>query len=321
MAIAYTTGTINQPDSGSVGQSMAERIRDDVIAHVAWDLVEEFTAASGNVRWYVVKCLATPSGLPADYYVIIGRTLSNGELRLFFCEDYNSSSHTATYWPPGSTAAQTWDASGRNSQTFVLGANQPSGGAGQPYYLGWTPSGTSTKWWITTAQDGFTVAFNGPSNGFFHVGVYTPLTVLPIDMPIQMTGFTLSGTGYGAIARNPGVANINCAGYAFYVATAGGSTSGNGPLLGFSQHDLRYNDKLQGGSRPVAECGMAIFVGSSGDQAIYGYALGKQKRMRATSGPLPAGMAFGDAYVLQSRLWVPYLPTDGRLWDTGVASS
>lgn len=321
MAILFTTGTINQPDAGSVGQSMVERIRDDVAAHIAWDLVEEFTAASGTCRWYVFKCLATPSGLPSDYYVVISRTLSNGELRLFFCEDYNSSSHLASFWAPGSPSAQTWDASGRNTQTFTLGTNPSVGSAGQPYYIGWTPGGTSTKWWITTAEDGFTVAFNGPSNGFFHVGVYTPLTALTIGMPIQMTGFTLSGSGYGVIARNPGVSNINCAGYAFYVATAGSSSASNGPLLGFANHDLRYNDKLQGGSRPVAECGMAIFVGSSGEQAIYGYALGKQKRMRATLGPLPPGLAFGDAYVLQGRLWVPYSPTDGRMWDTGVASS
>jgi hypothetical protein len=67
--------------------------------------------------------------------------------------------------------------------------------------------------------------------------------------------------------------------------------------------------------------GIAIDVGSSGDQAIYGYALGKQKRMRASIGTVPSGLAFGDAYVLQGRLWVPFLPTDGRMWDTGVASS
>jgi hypothetical protein len=38
MASQYTTGTINQPDSGSVGQAMVEKIRDDVSAHAAWDL-------------------------------------------------------------------------------------------------------------------------------------------------------------------------------------------------------------------------------------------------------------------------------------------
>ena len=321
MAIVFTTGTISQPDAGSVGQAMVERIRDDVVAHTAWDLVEEFTAASGAVRWYVLKCLASASGLPADYYVIIGRTLSTGELRLFFCEDYNSSSHIATYWPPGSTTAQLWDASGRCSQTFTLGAANTTGSTNNPAYIYWTPAGTSTKWWITVSEDGFTVAFNGPSNGFFHVGAYVPLMALTNDMPIQMTGYQQSSPGYGNIARNPGVPNITCAAYAFMLATAGGSGAGNGPLLGFANHDLRYNDKLQGGSRPVAECGMAIYVGSSGDQAVYGYAVGKQKRMRASQGTVPAGMAFGDAYVLSGRLWVPYSPTDGRMWDTGVASS
>jgi len=320
MPITYTTGTINQPDSGSVGQAMVERIRDDVSAHVAWDLVEEFTAASGTVRWYVLKCLAAQSGLPSDYYVIFGRTLANGEIRVWFCEDYQAASHLATYFPPGGISNNTWDASGRYTQSFTLGTAQPSSGT-QPGYTSWVPSGTSTKWWLAVDIDGFSVAFNGPSNAFFHIGAYTPLSLLTNSMPIQIIGYLWSAQGNGGIARNPAAANINTQGYAFMINAGGSSAASSSPLLGFSQHDLRYNDKLQGGSRPVAEVGMTIATGSSGDQALYGYALGKQKRMRATAAQVPAGMAFGDAYVLQGRLWVPYLPSDGRMWDTGVASS
>jgi hypothetical protein len=52
-----------------------------------------------------------------------------------------------------------------------------------------------------------------------------------------------------------------------------------------------------------------------------GWALGKQKRWRVTNQSAPVGFAFGDAYALDGRLWVPFLPSDPRMWDTGVAAS
>jgi hypothetical protein len=320
MPIAYTTGTINQPDAGSVGQAMVERIRDDVSAHAAWDLVEEFTAASGAVRWYVLKCLASASGLPNDYFIVIGRTLSNGELRFAICEGYDAASHTMSLFPQYSSNNNVqYDANGRNPATLVLGAAAFTTGGAAPKYQNWIPAGTSTKWWITVDSDGFTVAFNGPSNGFVHCGAYTPLTSLPILTPVQMIG---SSDTYGGITNNPAVANILATAYALSIA-GGGYTGGAFSYaipLGFPG-DLRYNDKLQGGSRPVAEIGMTVVANFTGDQAVTGWALGKQKRMRGTSQQVPAGMAFGDAYVLAGRLWVPFSPTDGRMWDTGVASS
>lgn len=317
MAIVFTTGTINQPDAGSVGLAMVERIRDDVVAHVAWDLVEEFTPAASVVRWYVFKCLASQSGLPNDYYVVIGRTLSTGELRMFICETYNAASHIATnFCPLSPSTAVLFDATGRYTTDFTLSTAQPSAGSA-PAYCSWVPSGTSTKWWLTVSEEGFTVAFNGASNGFFHVGTYTVLSQLPILMPI--TFFGSNSTGY--ITRNPAAANLNTAGAALgYLGGTSAGTPGTQYLLGVSG-DLRYNDKLQSNQRSVAEISMQIQPNSTGDQAIYGFALGKQKRMRASAGGIPAGMAFGDAYVLLGRLWVPYLPTDGRMWDTGVASS
>jgi hypothetical protein len=322
MAIVFTTGTINQPDEGSVGLSMVERIRDDVIAHVAWDLVEEFTPAAGAVRWYVFKCLAAQSGLPSDYYVVIGRTLATGELRLFICETYNAASHIATNYAPGTYSSQfQYDATGRYTPDFVLGTAQPSSSVA-PAYASWTPSGTSTKWWITVSEEGFTVAFNGPSNGFFHVGTYTVLAQLPILMPITFFGTAgQPGSGFGYITRNPAAVNLTTYGAALVYNGGGGSAAPTSTyLLGFGG-DLRYNDKLQNNQRPVAEIGMQIQPNNTGDQAVYGNALGKQKRVRATAQNVPAGFAFGDAYVLQGRLWVPYHPTDGRMWDTGVASS
>lgn len=320
MAIQYTTGTINQPDAGSVGLAMIEKIRDDVVAHPAWELVEEFTAGAGLARWYVLKCLAAVSGLPDDFFVIFGRTLASGELRAFICEEYTPGTHIAQYFcPSGYSSDVAYDNLGRHPATYTLGAPVlPNSSGPNPMYSYWTPSGTSSKWWIAVDDDGFTVAFNGTANGFMHIGAYTPLTQMPIDMPLQIAA-SQSLQGYGFITRNPAVANINYKGAALTFA-GGEGTSISGQSLGFCT-DLRYNDKLQNNERPVAEAGMAIRPYNTGDTAICGGVLGKQKRMRWTVFGVPAGVAFGDAYVLQGRLWVPYLPTDMRFWDTGVASS
>lgn len=322
MAITFTTGTINQADAPSVGQAMAERIRDDAVAHIAWDLVEEFTAAGGTCRWYVLKCLAAQSGLPLDFYVVMSRTLSTGELRWFICEDYVAGTHTAKYYAPGAYSSQfLMDASGRHTVGYVLDTSPPAGsGGGTPGYTGWTPSGTSSKWWLCVAEDGFTAAFNGASNGFVHAGTYIPLCDMPIAMPIQIMGSGGSLGSQGALTRNPAMANVTWFATGLMFDGGAGTSSSSGQRLGFDS-DLRYNDKLNSNARSVAEQGMTVFSVSLGDADKIGYALGKHKRMRVTTKSLPTGTAFGDAYIMQNRLWVPYSTNDGRFWDTGVASS
>lgn len=316
MALVFTTGTINQPDAGSVGQAMAEKIRDDVSAHAAWELVEEFTPSTGVQRFYVLKCLAAVSGLPADFFVVIARVLATGELRFAICETYNSGSHNMgkyAFW----SGSPVYDADGCAPYTFVLAAAGMLQTSNQPHFSTWIPGGTSTKWWIIAADDGFTVAFNGASNAFIHAGAYTPLTVLPIPMPIQLVGYN---DQQGALTRNPAVAGISDQAYALLFEGGNSSLAGYGPPLGF-QGQLRVNDKLQDNQRPIAEQGMTMYVPDLNSQAIRGWALGKQKRMRVTSQAAPVGFAFGDAYAMAGNLWVPYLPTDGRIWDTGVAAS
>lgn len=318
MAIQYTTGTINQPDAGSVGLSMVEKIRDDVVAHAAWDLVEEFTPSGGAVRWYVFKCLGTSNGYGLDFFVIVGRTLSTGKLTFTICEGYATGGHSMQFYPRRSGSGVTYDSEGRATDTQVLGTTEISAGSPNPQFIQWSPAGTSTKWWIIVDDDGFTVAFNGASNGFFHCGGYIPLTELPIDLPIQFIGYADS---IGGICRNPAVEGISSAfsSSAHLMFGGGGSSVGNGQFLGF-RGELRYNDKLQNNQRPVAEQGMIMSV-STGEQAQNGFALGKQKRMRVTDTATPVGFAFGDAYALGGTLWVPFSPTDPRMWDTGVASS
>lgn len=317
MAITFTTGTINAASAAAVGQAMAEKIRDDVVAHAAWDLVEEY--APGSMVWYVFKCLATSSGLPADFYVIMQRTISDGSLRLFVAEDYNSGTHTVSHYGEIKTSETTiFDSLGRAPATYVLSTSQLNNiPTSNPRCSLWGPSGTSTKWWLAVDNDGFSVAFNGASNGYFHCGAYTPLSVTPSAMPIQW----IDGNLPGGITRNPACASITTKGGALSIQGGNQAASVNSsPPLGFLGR-MDQNDHLQSDLRVMAECGIVIVQNSTPDSATYGYVIGKQKRMRiGLQNSAPAGMAFGDAYAMSSRLWVPYLPTDFRVWDTGVAA-
>lgn len=316
--LLFTTGTINEADAGSVGLTMAETIRDDLVLHAAWELTEEFTPASGNVRWYVFKNLATASGLSDDFYLVMGRTLATGDLRFAICEEYDQTTHTMSFFAPGfSTNQFAMDSLGRRTATYVLGTAALPGGESQPRYQNWVPGGTSIKYWIIADDDAFTVAFNGTPNAFVYAGAYEPLTPLTIDLPLMIVG---SSSSEGGITRNPSVASITIYNCALSIKGAGGTSIGNGPLLGF-RGDLRNNDKLQGNYRAVAEQGITIYDGISNPEPLIGWALGKNKRMRVGGNTTPTGVAFGDAYVLDGNLWVPWKPDDSRIWDTGVAAS
>jgi hypothetical protein len=326
MPLEFTTDTINAANAGAVGQAMIEQIRDDLVAHSAWELVEEYTPAS-VMKWYVFKCLASVSGLDVDYYVIFGRTLGSGLLQAFIAEGYNSSTHVASLYPAnfgsnGNTNTWTYDSDGRQTNnTFTLGI-APLGST-QPRFCTWTPSGVSTKWWLTIDDDGFSVAFNGAANGWMHFGAYEWLGSIPNDCAIHFVGSdSPSGIfAYHGITRNPAVAS-STAGHAATMAEDSPGGSGTPLALGFVGR-IDRNDKLVSDERPVAE--LAVTINSQGLSAgavngmeNIGWVAGKVKRMRYGINP-PAGIAFGDAYAHNGTLWVPAIPTSGRIWDTGVA--
>lgn len=313
MSKLFTTGTIAQPDSGSVGLAMVEQIRDDLTAHVAWELTEEFTPAGGAVRWYVFKNLMAESGLGDDWYVIIGRTLASGRLALCVCEEYDATTHTMSFYSPTNDGNMyVHDSLGRRTQTFVLDVTELANFNPHPCNVAWVPNGVSTKWWVIASEDGFTVAFNGASNGWFSATAYTPLTEDPIDLPILNMG----SSGNWGICRNPAVAGENQRGYSLLL------DPGQWALGLYGRFDI--SDKLQGNRRLVAELAVRMnsnYNGVTLDPSLWGQALGKYKNLRfGTPNSYPATLSFGDAFVLNETLWVPYNVGDSRIWDTGVVA-
>lgn len=313
--LAFSTDTINDADAAAVGLAMAERLRDDIVAHAAWSLVEEFTAASGLVRWYVFQCDDASSGLSSDFHMVMGRTLATGELRFALAEGYNSGTHTMSRYVPvfsGSNVA--FDAVGANPNTYVLDTAAFSGSSNTPLYNTWTPGGASAKFWLIVDDDGLTIAFSGLTEGFIHLGAYIPLTDLANTCPLMMIGHTSAG----GVTRNPAVVSQNVVGVAQAIK-GGGTANFDGEVLGF-RGDVRYNDALHSNLRLVAEVGIVMLQNAANSLETYGWALGKQKRMRYGGGAAPTGFVWGDSYELDGELWVPQKATDLRIWNTGVAA-
>lgn len=328
--LLFTTGTLTEASAAALGATMQSKIRDDLGLHPAWELVEEFTPSGGAVNWLVMKCLASASGLSQDYFVVIARNISSGELRIFISENYNTSTKVVQYYVPYfGGAGVTYDSLGRNSATFTLGTAVMlvTGSHSQPqtFQSFFTPS-TTTKFWIIASDDGFTVAFNGSHNKFIHVSAYIPLATLQSDLPIGMCSTTSGGSGAdGGITRNPAAAGLG-AGLATGLTTYGGGSPFTSYTPGIGWWDVNispaYNDKLNDNKRGLlSEIGVVIYPNNPSTHfPIYGYALGKQTpRFRFLPGL--TGTVWGDTVTYNGTLWIQYLPgLESRIWDTGVAA-
>lgn len=317
--LSFTTGTINEPDAGSVALTMAEQIRDDVVAHAAWELVEEFASPDANLQWYAFRCLATESGLSTDFYVIMMRQLSNGDTRFAIGEEYDEVTHELTKYAANGGSTGIYDVDGCTPGVFTLGNNVLNDNSDWPKWGGWLPNSTSVKWWLIISEDGLVACINGAVNAFVWLGAYIPLAQLPIDPPLMLAS---SRNQTGSITRNPaaaGQATNAYSGTGLEAYTGGGDTP-SGYLLGFAG-DPRQNDALNGDLRIVAEQGIALDnKGWAESPNARGWAVGKQKHFRVSQTQGIAGQAFGDAFVMDGTLWVPYKISDGRFWDTGVAA-
>jgi len=308
----HTTGTINAADTGSLGLALAEKIRDDVALHPAWEIADDFTTDAGSAgHWYVLRCLASASGLPADFFVVIARDKATGTLRGFMCEGYDVATKVCSgaLFVPSNTNI-TFDAQGRSVATYTLGATLLSN-APVPFHT-WALTGISEKYWIIADDDAFTVAVAGGYNGFWKFGTYEPVCATPIPMPLMSWGDTSSwGAGSFFLTRNPEVAGMsNTSPYACNWKAGG--------TLGFAGN-LAHNDALNQDRRTLAQFGMIVNANAA-DRAILGWALGKQKNVRVGN-ELPAGLAFGDSFVLNGTHWVQHLLTSPVLHDTGVAAA
>ena len=335
MATTFTSGTFSGlANAAAVGQSVAERLRDDLVAHAAWELVEEVTP--GTMHWYVLRCLSAVSGLPSNFYLVMGRVISTGVLHWFICEGYNDTTNVASLFGTNSGAGSgsttyTYDSSGRQTtNTFTLSTSAPSSSNGQPRSHTWTPSGTGTNWWILAREDSFTLNIDGASDAFVHIGAFEWMAAVANTMPILSNGTNTVTGQNGFLTRNPACVSGSFGHRALTLHPEPGLlTNSDMPykLLGYNNRLDRTVDAMNGGVVPCSEIAVVIdiqpTVNAVNEANVIGEFLGKYKHMRFARGPISA--AWGDAYEMDGTLWVPtlYGTTNagaGLLHDTLVAA-
>lgn len=133
MAIVSANTNISGASAAASAATFQTLLRDALVAHPsgAWTLEEEFDSSSGNIHWVVIKNTATVSGELLDFYLVIGRFVSTGQMIFFVCETYTTGTHVCGKYPPGWGTGQVVAADGSYAGTFTLATAFPSG-ASQP---------------------------------------------------------------------------------------------------------------------------------------------------------------------------------------------
>lgn len=317
-------------NAAALGTLIAEAIRDELSAHAAWELVEEWNPGS-TVQWYIFKNLSSVSGFPNDFYVIMCRIKATGVLQFMLAEGFNAGTRVASLFTCNNGAASatntyTYDSSGRQtSNTYTLTNAAISTTANLPKYHKIVPTGTSINYNMVTYDDGFVFLTTGGFNQWLYFGAYEWMGVPSNAMPIHHQGTDADISSPCGVTRNPLVAGATAGHYALSTINRPGASDSQYEQLGYPG-DPDWKDGMQGGYSPCAEYMLFINANLSGGAAhvnspeLIGYIIGKMKYMRFMQGQ-PSGLAFGDSYKIDGTLWVPHVFTAGvvKLFDTGVA--
>lgn len=312
MATTFTSGSKSGlANAAALGQSIAEQFRDDLVAHAAWELVEEVTP--GTMHWYVFRCLSASSGLPADFYLIMGRVISTGVLQWFIAEGYNDTTNVASLYPTNNasgaanTSTYTYDSSGRQtSHTFTLSTSAITNSNNQPRGHTWTPSGTSSNYWIMAREDGCTINLDGANDAFMTCGAFEWLASTANAMPVLSQGTNGIQGQNGFMTRNPLCISGSFSHWATTLDATPGTLNNDDLYLGFPG-TLQIADAMNGGIGSTSEIGVRIAVHTTASHVsaanVIGEFLGKYKHIRI--GRSAASATFGDAYEMDGTLWVP----------------
>jgi len=329
MSKIFTTGNITEASTILANTALYNQMKSDILAHPNWEHVETITPASVIAVWDVLKCMTPGNGLEQDFYLILGRTVATGTIYCFTVDDWNPTTKAIKgygFWQ--NTTGKTYDAEGRLTDTWVLNITPPSQSGVLPLSGVYASTATTIKWWVIVDDDYFCVAMNGSPNHFFHGGTYIPLTLLQTDAPIFSSQYKQTGTGNdGYITRHPAMAGLTNQKSSALAAYCGGSMTSSGQgyteALGWLGYDNRFADPLNDNKRHANQVAINLYLNPITDQAIHGYGIGKHPpdRMRHLGSQIPSGsIVWGDTYTLEGKLWVPFLPTDMRIWNTGVAA-
>ena len=224
--MSYHTGTINSATPALTAMGILDAA---LVAHPAWDFVEEVVAGAATARVY--KNLALVSGLPNDFFVVISRDTDAGQMRFSICETWDAVGKLLVrYAPAASTTA------GAGSYQ-VINADGSIGATGQAFtspnvLLGQPtdPMLVSTAFQYYLSISNHRICYAHRNQGWVYAGAYEslpnyydpyPLVLLVQGIAPYMQGYHINGgdTTFKWM-RHGGYSNTSVGGIAATVSAA-----------------------------------------------------------------------------------------------------
>ncbi len=134
MAIEYQNISIGEVSAAAAAAVAQDTLRDALLDHAsgAWTLDEEFDSSGSTIHWVAIKNDHTLSGEAVDFWVIIGRIASSGDMAIFVGEEYTAAANLLQKIAPRSDntgyilGSNYYSSNGSDIKTFTLGTSLPS---------------------------------------------------------------------------------------------------------------------------------------------------------------------------------------------------
>jgi hypothetical protein len=210
MAIEHQNTSIGNATAALTSAAVQSAWRDALVNHAsgAWTLEEEFDGPTAIMHWVVVKCSNSVSGAGTDFYVCIGRRVSDGQMGVMVGEVYIAAANQLSKYVPMSNGTGTIladDTYGNpTAATWTLNDTWVDNFNGNPQFQGSAHAATER---IFTCVDKDYAILNA-NNTSFYVGAMTDLIVpksgLVATPAIACCNLLQSVPGlFGGITRHP----------------------------------------------------------------------------------------------------------------------
>lgn len=210
MALEFNTTSPSGASIAAVSALIQSDWRDALLDHVsgAWTLEEEIDV--GGFHWVIVKNESTISGVAVDFYVLIGREVSTGNLGVMISEIYTAAANVMDKFATKINTALSIEADGSYlGAPYTLAASFPTN-YGEPKICGQIPPGATTLKVATHVTEKYAILSHYLASGTamslcIMVGSFgeTLIQAPSVDQPIIGVLETTYTAIQGALTRHP----------------------------------------------------------------------------------------------------------------------
>lgn len=214
MALEHQNITLGEATAALSAAVAQNTLRDALLDHAsgAWTLEEEFDSGGGIIHWVVVKNATAISGAGTDFYVCIGRKISDGMMGMMVGETYIAAANQLSKYAPLSNSQAViladdtfgFPVAGPANPTWTLNDTWPDTFHSYPIFNA-NASAATERVFTSVDADYAILNFNGQS---YYVGALTdlivPKTGLVATPAIACCSIMQGNPGYfGAVTRHP----------------------------------------------------------------------------------------------------------------------